>query len=73
MFDDPIVAEIRAIRREHTERFRGDLHAICEDLRRGETAAGRRSISMPPRAPEEFSLICKPGEHHASEEIEPAR
>ena len=29
MRDDPIVEEIRKIRREHTDKFGGDLHAIC--------------------------------------------
>ena len=48
MRDDPIVTEIRKARREHTERFRGDLHAICEDLRRQEKESGRQYVSLPP-------------------------
>ena len=33
---DPIVEEIRKIREAHAARFRFDLHAICEDLRKKE-------------------------------------
>ncbi len=36
MNEDPIIAEIRQIRRAYSERFHNDLHAICEDLRRQE-------------------------------------
>ncbi len=41
MIDDPIVSEIRRIRREYAEQFDNDLHAICEDLRRQERESGR--------------------------------
>ncbi len=41
MIDDPIVNEIRRIRRAYAERFGNDLHAICEDLRRQELASSR--------------------------------
>ena len=49
MRDDPIVDEIRKIRQEHTDKFNGDLHAICEDLRRRERESGRKYVSYPPR------------------------
>jgi len=49
MRNDPIVEEIRRIRQEHTDKFKGDLHAICEDLRRQERQSGRRYVSFPPR------------------------
>ena len=49
MRDDPIVDEIRQIRRLHTDRFQGDLHAICEDLKRQERESGRRIVTYPPR------------------------
>ena len=49
MRNDPIVNEIRRIRQEHTDKFHGDLHAICEDLRRREQASGRKYVSYPPR------------------------
>lgn len=41
MIDDPIVNEIRHIRRAYAERFNNDLHAICEDLRRQEQESDR--------------------------------
>lgn len=49
MRNDPIVDEIRRIRQEHTDRFNGDLHAICEDLRRQERESGREYVSFAPR------------------------
>lgn len=41
MKNDPIVSEIRRIRRAYAERFNNDLHAICEDLRRQERESDR--------------------------------
>ncbi len=61
MHNDPIVDEIRRIRQEHTDRFGGDLHAICEDLRRLERESGRRYVSFPPRP------VRSVGEEKASE------
>ncbi len=49
MHNDPIVDEIRRIRQEHTDKFNGDLHAICEDIRRQERESGRKYVSYPPR------------------------
>ncbi|HUT89947.1 MAG TPA: hypothetical protein VMY37_10640 [Thermoguttaceae bacterium] len=45
MIDDPIVNEIRRIRRKYAELFDNDLHAICEDLRRQERESGRECRS----------------------------
>lgn len=41
MIDDPIVKEIRQVRRAYAERFDNDLQAICEDLRRQERESDR--------------------------------
>jgi hypothetical protein len=49
MRDDPIVEEIRRIRQQHTDKFRGDLRAICHDLRRQEQQSDRRFVSRPAR------------------------
>lgn len=49
MRNDPIVEEIRRIRKQHADKFNGDLHAICEDLRRQEEESSRRFVSFPPR------------------------
>ena len=49
MRNDPIVDEIRRIRQEHTDKFNGDLNAICEDIRRQERESGREYVTYPPR------------------------
>ena len=41
MIDDPIVNEIRQIRRAYAEQFNNDVHAICEDLRQQERESDR--------------------------------
>lgn len=41
---DPIIAEVRKHRLEHTAQFGGDLHRICEDLRRLELQLGDRLV-----------------------------
>lgn len=46
---DPIVAEVRQHRMEHTKRFNSDLALICEDLRKREAALGDRLISPQPK------------------------
>ena len=49
MIDDPIVNEIRQIRRAYAERFDNDIHAICADLRRQERGSDRE-FRTPSRA-----------------------
>ena len=46
---DPIVAEVRWCRAEHTKRFKGDPHLICEDLRDFERTLGDRVIQTTPK------------------------
>ena len=46
---DPIVAEVRQYRMEHTQRFNSDLALICEDLRKLEAGLGDRLVSPQPR------------------------
>ena len=45
---DPIVEEVRKHRMEHTQRFAGDLDAICEDLRAVQDASGHEIVRSPP-------------------------
>ncbi len=52
MIKDPIVEEIRAIRRAYAEQFNFDLHAICEDLRRQERESTRVFRTPADRAPD---------------------
>ena len=46
---DPIVDEVRKHRMEHTQKFRGDLSAICADLRRVQVASGHEVVRLAPR------------------------
>jgi len=57
MRSDPIVEEIRRFRQEHTDQFRGNLRAICDDLRRQERESGRRFVS---RAPRQVQAVTTP-------------
>ncbi len=34
---DPFVTEIRKYRMEHTKKFKFDIHAICNDIRKYQT------------------------------------
>ena len=47
--NDPIVQEVRKHRMEHTRRFRGDLAAICADLRAIQAASGHAVVRLSPR------------------------
>ncbi len=46
---DPYVDEVRKHRMEHTRQFNSDLHLICEDLRKLESAFGERVVRLEPR------------------------
>ena len=46
---DPIVEEVRKHRMEHTRKFRGDLSAICADLRSTQISSGHEVVRLAPR------------------------
>jgi hypothetical protein len=48
---DPIVAEVRAARERIVAAVGGDLHALCEQLRARQAAAGRIPVRHDPRPP----------------------
>ena len=48
----PIVEEVRKHRIEHTQKFGGDLFAICEDLRSIQAASGHKIVRLESRKPE---------------------
>jgi hypothetical protein len=48
---DPIVEEVRTHRMEHTRKFRGDLSAICTDLRSIQITSGHKVIRLASRKP----------------------
>lgn len=49
MFEDPIVAEVRAVRQKHAARFGYDLRRIAEDIRRRQASSSREIVSFPPK------------------------
>jgi hypothetical protein len=49
MIEDPIVAEIRRYRVEHTEKYGHDLGRICEALREAEAKSSRKIVRRKPR------------------------
>jgi len=49
MWEDPIVKEIREIRKAHAARFDYDLRAIYQDLKKQEKKSGRKVVSYPAR------------------------
>jgi hypothetical protein len=46
---DPVLAEIRAIREAHSQKFGGDVKALLADLRERQKASGRPTVSRPPK------------------------
>lgn len=51
MWQDPIVAETRALREQYASRFGHDGRAIFEDILRRQAASGRQLVTFPPRKP----------------------
>ena len=52
MYEDPVLAEIRAIREAYAARFNYDLRAIAADARAKDAADTERTIvRLPPRRP----------------------
>jgi len=49
---DPIVEEVRKQRMKHTLKFKGDISAICEDLRKVQLSSGHKIIRLSPRKKE---------------------
>ncbi|HXA15413.1 MAG TPA: hypothetical protein VN380_00355 [Thermoanaerobaculia bacterium] len=49
--DDPIVAEIRAVRRELAERFGDDIKALCDFVVEREQEHKDRLVNYPRKAP----------------------
>jgi len=49
MPEDPILAEIRAVREEIARKFNYDVRAIMRDLREQDKCSGRAVVALPPR------------------------
>jgi hypothetical protein len=50
--EDPVVAEIRAVRRELTARFGDDVDALCDFLAQQEEQHRERLVNRPAKAPQ---------------------
>ena len=46
MWKDSIVENVRKVREEHAEKFRYDLDAIYQDLKKQEKRSGRKVVSL---------------------------
>ncbi len=51
MHDDPIVAEVRAIRDRQAAKFNYDVRAILEDARKRQHEMGLKVVSRPSKQP----------------------
>jgi hypothetical protein len=51
MSRDTIVDEVRRAREDYARKFKFDLHAICDDLRKQEMLSGGPVVSLPKRPP----------------------
>jgi hypothetical protein len=61
---DQIVAEVRKYRMEHTRKFRGDLSAICADLRSIEIASGHKIVRLSSRKVEPIKVPTRQVKPH---------
>ena len=48
---DPLVEEARKAGQDYVDSFKGDLRAVCEDLRRRARQDGRKTVSLPSKPP----------------------
>jgi len=46
---DPILAEVRRIREEYASQFRGDVHAMMDDIRRRQRETNRQAVTLEPK------------------------
>ena len=60
MYEDPIVEELRAIRREHVKRFDLDPQAILDDLKKQEAESERTFVRR------KIKRVSKPGDVEAA-------
>jgi bisphosphoglycerate-dependent phosphoglycerate mutase len=51
IWTDEIVEEVRQARRAHANAHGNDLRRIFEDLRRKQSASGRKVVTLQPRPP----------------------
>jgi len=60
MIHDPITEEIREIRHRLAAQFDNDVDRIAAEIRRGQSASGRRVVRRPRRQPVVSNTTNKP-------------
>jgi len=59
MWQDPIVAETRALRNEYALQFNNDINDIFKDLMAKQAAHPERLVSFPPRKPKVSTVVAQ--------------
>jgi hypothetical protein len=59
MWQDPIVAETRALRNEYTRQFNNDINDIFKDLMAKQAAHPERIVAFPPRKPKGSTVVAQ--------------
>jgi hypothetical protein len=55
--EDPVVEEIRSVRRELAERFGNDVNALCDFLVEQEKQHENRLVNRSPKAPQYARIV----------------
>lgn len=61
MWQDPIVAETRALRDEYARQFNFDINDIFKDLMAKQAAHPERVVAFPPRRPTVSAAVAQSG------------
>ena len=61
MWQDPIVAETRALRDEYARQFNYDINDIFKDLMTKQAAHPERVVAFPPRKPAASTVVAQQG------------
>jgi hypothetical protein len=46
---DSVLAEVRKVREEYAAQFRGNIHAMMDDIRRRHKESGRTTVARKPK------------------------
>ena len=61
MWQDPIVAETRALREQYANQFGHNAEAIFEDILRRQNAPGKKLVTFPARKPIPMQVVAQQG------------
>ncbi len=61
MWQDPVVAETRALRDEYARQFNYDINEIFKDLMAKQAAHPERVVAFPPRKPSVSAVLAQSG------------